>query len=327
MEHGSSQHSSANFDSTSCAHLSCIGKATCPASSASRSASSYFGKFNGLFWRGSRINSLGKMPFAPVSYANAKLLNYEMPEIHSSGKIVLLGDSNAGHMVYGLSLLYGERLKHYATPGWPYLDGVRYRPGFVPHPDHVGSPEITQKALEEIEADPTIRLVIISNSYLMYLPGDNLRSISGAATSETVAQAYEAGMYRTAQRLQARGKKVLLIKSIPNYSMLATVKACVAEVRPQLRHQPEDCRRSRAVIESERAEYDGIIKRIEAGLPAVRTFNTLDVLCDAQYCYVERDGILMYIDPGHYTTAGSQLMGAAVAKYIEQMLLARNGMN
>lgn len=265
-----------------------------------------------------------KMPFAPASYANAKLLNYEIPEIHSSGKIVLLGDSNAGHMVYGLSLLYGERLKHYATPGWPYLDGVGYRPGFVPHSDHVGSPELTKKALEEIEADPDIRLVIISNSYLMYLPGDNLRSISGAATSETVAQAYEAGMYRTAQRLQASGKKILLIKSIPNYPMLATVKACVAEVRPQLRRQPEDCRRSRAVIQSEREEYDGIVQRIAAGLPGVRTFNTLDVLCDAQYCYVERDGILMYIDPGHYTTAGSQLMGAAVAKYIEQILLAKS---
>ena len=48
--------------------------------------------------------------------------------------------------------------------------------------------------------------------------------------------------------------------------------------------------------------------------------NTLDELCDAQYCYINHKGVQMYIDPGHFTTAGSQLMEAALARKIEDAL-------
>lgn len=262
---------------------------------------------------------MGKLPFAPTPYANAPLPTYSKPEIRSRGKIVLLGDSNAGHMDYGLLLLYGDRLTTYATPGWPYLDGVKYREGYVPHHDHKGSPKLSEESLKKIESDAEVRLVIISNAYLMYLPADNLRSISGAPPSETVGQAYEAGMRRTIQRLRASGKQVMVIKSIPTYPMLSTVTACSAEVRPRLRRQPNNCVRSREIIQSERAEYDGIISRAVAGLSGVTIFDTLKVLCDANHCYVDRDGVQMYIDSGHYTTAGSQLMGAAVASRVEQL--------
>jgi peptidoglycan/LPS O-acetylase OafA/YrhL/lysophospholipase L1-like esterase len=261
---------------------------------------------------------MGRLPVAQA-YPNAPLQTYDKPVVRSQGKIILLGDSNAGHFSYGLSLLYGERLTTIATPGWPYLDGVRYREGYVPHREHQGSPALTEDALRRIETDDAVRLVILSNAHLMYLPSDNLRSVGGSS-GETVAQAYEAGMRRTLERLRRSGKAVVLVKAVPTYPMLSAVTACTTDVRPVLRRQPADCQRARVTVDAERAGYDALITRVLQGLEGVRVFDTLEELCDAQYCYVSRDGIQMYIDSGHFTTAGSQLMGAALARQVEAAL-------
>ena len=272
---------------------------------------------SGLFaWMGFS----GRVPFMAVSYANSPLSAYDKPQVTSHGKVALMGDSNAGHLFYGLSLLYGERLELAATPGWPYLDGVRYRNGFVPHAEHVGTPAMTEQTLRHIESDPDIRLVVLSNAYQLYFNEDSLRSIKGTRYDETSVQAYERGMRKTIERLLAQNKKVVLIKSIPTYLSLSTVIACTSEVRPLWRRQPPGCVRPREAINAERREYDAIVDRLVAGYGGIYVFDTLDELCDARYCYVNRKGVQMYIDPGHFTTAGSQLIGAALAQTIEDAL-------
>lgn len=269
-----------------------------------------------LAWMGFK----GKVPFTAAPYTNAALEVYDKPEIKSHGKVMLMGDSNAGHLVYGLSLLYGDRLAYVATPGWPYLDGVKYRNGYVPHPEHVGTPGMTEQALARIESDPEIRVVVLSVVYRMYFAQDSLRSIKGGGYEETASQAYERGLRRTVERLLAQKKKVVLVKSIPTYSDLLTVTACTNEVRPLWRREPAECLQSRQVVDIERREYDAVVQRVLQGREGVSVLNTLDELCDTQYCYVNHKGIQMYIDPGHFTTAGSQLMAAALARKIEDAL-------
>ncbi|WP_147433277.1 acyltransferase family protein [Acidovorax sp. 94] len=269
-----------------------------------------------LAWMGSS----GKIPLTAAPYPNAALVAYDKPEVKSQGRVALLGDSNAGHFSYGLSVLYGDRLDVTATPGWPYFDGVKYRDGHTRHPEHVGAPEMTEQVLRRIESDPEIRLVILSNVYRIYFVGNSLRSIQGAGPDETSTQAYERGLQRTVQRLLAGQKKVVLVKSIPTHSVLLNVTGCLDEVRPTWRRQPVECVRSRDAVEAERREYDAMVDRLIAGLQGVYVFNTLDELCDAQYCYINRDGVQMYIDSGHFTTAGSQIMGAALARKVEEAL-------
>ncbi|WP_139019211.1 acyltransferase family protein [Acidovorax radicis] len=255
-----------------------------------------------------------------ASHINSPLENYEKPQIISRGKIHLLGDSNAGHFHYGLSLLYGDRVEVTAVPGWPYLEGVKYRDDFIPHYEHKGSPDLTERALQYIESDAETRLVILSTAYLMYFPSDNLRSVESAVPGETSAQAYEKGLRRTIKRLLAKDKRVLLVKSIPTYPMLSTVMACSSEVRPPWRLRPANCERSRELVESERREYDTMVARVIHGLEGVTVFDTLNDLCDSQSCYVNRNGVQMYIDSGHFTTAGSQIMGAALGRLAEEIL-------
>jgi hypothetical protein len=263
------------------------------------------------------VASQGKMPLVTPPYENAALQVYDKPAVTSQGKVMLLGDSNAGHLVYGLSLLYGDRVSHIATPGWPYLDGVRYRDGYVPHPEHVGTPQMTEQALRGIEADPDIRVVVLSIVHRMYFAQDGLRSVQGGGYEETAYQAYEKGLLRTVERLQRHNKKVVLVKAIPTYSSLLTVTACTSGVRPLGRREPAECTQPRAAVDAERREYDAIVQRVVQQRPGVRVFNTLDELCDARFCYVNRKGVQMYIDPGHFTTAGSQLMAAALARTVE----------
>lgn len=270
----------------------------------------------GIGWLG----LAGKVPLTGVPYPNAALTAYDKPEIKSQGKIALVGDSNAGHLFYGLSLLYGNRLEVASTPGWPYLDGVRYRPGYMPHPEHVGTPEMTEKVLRRLESDSDVRLVVLSNVYLIYFTGNSLRSIRGAGPDETSTQAYERGLRRTLERLVAKQKKVVLVKSIPIHSVLLNVTGCAGDVRPALRREPAECLRARDAVDAERREYDAMVERVIGGLQGVHVLNTLDELCDAQYCYINHKGVQMYIDPGHFTTAGSQLMAAALARKIEDAL-------
>ena len=269
-----------------------------------------------LAWMG----SAGKVPLTAAPYVNAALPAYDKPLIQSQGRIALIGDSNAGHLVYGLSPLYGDRLDVSATPGWPYLDGVRYRSGFVPHPEHVGTPEMTEAALRRIEADPEVRLVVLSNVYSIYFTGNSLRSIGGAGQTETSAQAYERGLQRTLQRLLAKHKKVVLVKTIPIQSPLLNVTGCADGVLPILRRRPAECVRSRQAVESERQDYEAMLERVAAQVEGVTLFNTFDVLCDVQSCYVNRNGVQMYVDSGHFTAAGSQLMAVALARKIEDVL-------
>lgn len=251
--------------------------------------------------------------------AGGPLQEYSKPQITSTGGVHLLGDSNAGHFFHGLSLLYGDRLALTAAPGWPYLDGVQHSPTYVPLRNHQGSPQLTQEALQRIEADPQLRAVILSTAYRMYLPLDNLRSIGGPV-GETTAQAYENGLRRTAQRLVAQGKKVVIVKSVPIYPTLATVIACSDTFRPAWRRAPDDCTRPRHLVDAERQEYDALVQRAVQGLPGVLVHDTLADLCDERLCYVHRNGIQMYVDSGHFTTAGSQIMGASLARTVEQVL-------
>ena len=206
--------------------------------------------------------------------------------------------------------------------GWPYLDGVDWKPGHTPHPGHKGTPANTEAALTSLAGDPEIKVVIIANAYLMYLPADNLRRMGGPA-SETGAQAYEAGMRQTVQRLLSSGKKVVVIESIPTYPMLATALACDATIRPRFRRQPAACVVSRADIEAERQQYLGTLDRALDGLAGVSRFNTMDELCDDRFCYVNKGGDQLYYDPGHFSAEGSQLVSAPLARRIEQLLQPR----
>lgn len=249
---------------------------------------------------------------------NQPLETYARPEVTLTRKVALLGDSNAGHFSYGLSLLYGDRLVTIASPGWPYLAGTDFRQDYVRHPDHTGTPALTEEALSRLSGDPEIDVVIISNAFTLYFQSDSLRSTASTIPGETAAQAYSAGLKRTTQRLVAAGKRVVFVKAVPTFKVASTF-ACEVTPPPLRNQHADQCSRPLAEVRAERDEFNRVVAEALSGITHVAVFDTVDELCDADACHIIRDGNVMYADPGHFSTAGSQLMGAALARAVEAL--------
>jgi hypothetical protein len=237
------------------------------------------------------------------------------PRVTSEKKVVLLGDSEAGVFAQGLTPIY-QNLVTFATSAWPYLVGVRYRPGLVLGPGQIGTVAMTEQAMAAIVSDPFVDVVIIAHMYVVYLDQDQIRSYP-AVPGETGAMSYEAGLRRTVKLLTKAGKKVVYLKSIPFRADVASILACSSSTLPIPRKQPHDCLRSRADIQNSRAAYEQVLIRALDGITDVWVFDPLPYLCDQSTCYVERDGVLLYQDVAHLNVAGAQLVGAKLAKYVE----------
>lgn len=256
---------------------------------------------------------------ARYGIAKAPIAAHALPTITNTSKVVLLGDSHAGHFAPGLFTLYREKLSQVTSAGWPFLVGTGYRQDYVPHRTHTGTPELTADGIERIVSDRSIDIVIVANAYNMYFEEDSLRSYPSSAAGETSPSAYESGLRQTVKVLTDAGKKVIYVKTVPYVYNVASVAACSINALPILRRHPPDCLIPMIDIENRRKTYDEIVTRALAGLSGVAIFDTLKQLCDERYCYVEKDGVLMYKDPSHLSDSGSALLGIELAKLIETM--------
>ena len=252
-------------------------------------------------------------------YTGAALARVDVPVPHvaTNAKLVILGDSNASHLAPGLGPIYGKKLEMVATPGWPYLVGTMYRPGFPRHFSLVGTPQTTEAGLQKILADGAADVVVISNAYSMYMTQDLLVSQGEHAPDEPGAAAYEHGLARTIKLLTQNGKKVIVFKSIPTRGDVGSIFACASSALPIRRLQPNGCERPLADVQRDRQAYDQAVARSMAGVPNVWLFDPLPYLCDQRSCYIERDGTLLYGDMSHLSLAGSQVIGVALANLVE----------
>jgi peptidoglycan/LPS O-acetylase OafA/YrhL len=246
-------------------------------------------------------------------------LTYTPPKSTRTSKVVLLGDSNASHLMPGLLPIFENSLIEIAIPGWPFFVGTAYRKGYVPPgKEHVGTLQMTEKAFSLIVSDPAIDVVIISNQHDYYFTIDILRSYPNVSSKETSAMAYEAGLQRTIKALIDAGKQVIVVKSIPLIRVSST-SVCAASNLVIQRRRLEACRPQRKDVQKSRENYDLALNRALKDFPDVAIFDTMAYLCDEQYCYAEKRGVLLYNDSMHLSNAGSELVAVELAKRVETM--------
>jgi peptidoglycan/LPS O-acetylase OafA/YrhL len=251
-------------------------------------------------------------------YGNSNSIALEnQPEINKTRKVAILGDSNAGVLSFGLAAVYHERLVGTATASWPNLSGVTFNRGFTAHsPD--ATPQATEQALAKIASDRSVDTVVISHSSFAWLVQDSLRSYPESAPDETSALAYEAGLRRTVKMMTDAGKAVVYVKSIPFLYSVPLVEACFSTALPVSRKQPSQCVTPFANVQEHQKEYSAVVSRALKDLPLVSVFETLPYLCDENYCYVEKNGLLMYRDAGHLSELASLLVGFDVVRLVER---------
>lgn len=244
------------------------------------------------------------------------------PRITTKAKAAMIGDSFAGYLDAPLRAMYGDRLLTFAGPSWPYLQGLDFKPGLRPS-NWPGNPQQTEKVLATIVSDTAIEAVVIFHAAQPYVDLDNLRSYPVPVPGETSLTVYEAGVRRTLKLLTDAGKRVVYVKSNPFLYMLL-VEVCSSTALPVPRTRPSECVIPVDVVRQRTRTYNEIVDRALEGMPNVSVLDTAQLLiCDERFCYVERDGMLMYRDAAHLSPVACQILAFLIAKTIETQISDR----
>ncbi len=126
------------------------------------------------------------------------------------------------------------------------------------------------------------------------------------------AQTLERSLRETFVALRAAGLSVMVVAPTPE--MAFTVPECLAR-----RHEGA-CGTRRSAVEQRRAPALSAIRAAASGLDGIDIWDPLDSLCDAETCFVVRDGIVMYTDEDHFTATWSRRMAAAAAAPIARLV-------
>jgi peptidoglycan/LPS O-acetylase OafA/YrhL len=237
------------------------------------------------------------------------------PQLATKAKVALIGDSFAGILHVPLQTMYGDRLVTFAAANWPYLSGVSYKPDVLLRPKV--TPEETGKTLSTIMSDATIDAVIIFNNS-GYTEGDSLGSYPISPPGETSAMAYEAALRRTVKLMTGAGKRVVYVRSNPFLNEIPLVEVCSSAALPVPRKRPSGCTLPVDVVRQRLQHYNGVVDRALDGVQGVSVLDpTQLVTCDERFCYVERNGVLLYRDQSHLSPIATMIVASAVAKLVE----------
>jgi hypothetical protein len=156
------------------------------------------------------------------------------------------------------------------------------------------------RALTRVDAHPGG--VIDANARLGVWPHDQ----SGAL------QTLERSLRDTFAQLQTIGLDVMVVAPTPEMSF--TVPECLAR-RPE-----RSCVTTRAAVAARRAGALAAIRAAASGFERVRVWDPIDSLCDAETCFVARDGIVMYTDEDHFTASWSRRLARPAAEVVDWLV-------
>lgn len=229
--------------------------------------------------------------------------------------VAVIGDSHAGHLGTGLLDIFRDSGMNVT---------VRQRPMCMPlFSLQMGSRKyfdclgFIDKALQESIESPSIHEIVLSgyaNNFIYKYPdgvpgNPNLRDIASDSAGEpnpehlaALAQALDV----TLDRLSRSGKRIVFL--VDNPEITFEPRECVSARRVSLpgHELRSPCAIERAVYEKRAADYLRLVADAEKRFPAVAFVRTDEVLCDADKCWVMKDGVLLYSDRSHLTPAGSR---------------------
>lgn len=238
-------------------------------------------------------------------------------EIHPS--VVIIGDSHAPRIYYGLKNLYkanGVGLGVFGGGGGcPPLFNVISKDN--PGKDKRLCLEWTNKALLRILKEDSIKEVILASRGPLYITGKGF----GAEkyTSWTLhlkgqeqglrknSEVFEIGLNKTVAALQKAGKKVIFLYDVPELGF--HVIRCAATRPISITSKVMDpCIIERSVFDERNKDFRTMTERVFSRYKDVKVIDLAEALCDNQYCYGAKDGVLLYSDDDHLSRRGSEFV-------------------
>jgi peptidoglycan/LPS O-acetylase OafA/YrhL len=234
----------------------------------------------------------------------------EINDINKFPTVLLIGDSNANHFYPGLAQAYArtkDNLLNLGQGACPPFFGTNVT-------SDVGDLHCEKSidiALEYALESKTVKTVVLSMLPYTTPRKGQIYSISYPHNSVITAplEILEDAMRLTLRRLTAAGKQVVFIISIPQLDF--DPATCVSDrpwrITPAQLKNP--CATPRKEADKLSGAYRSMVKRVLQDFPQVRLWDSTRELCDGEYCWAMKDGVLLYRDSAHLNEAGSFFMG------------------
>jgi hypothetical protein len=260
-------------------------------------------------------------------FNNANTVNF-------STKIMLLGDSHAGHLASGLQNIFGENLVVRSYAGCiPFYNVDRYDSRFVPGEC---AKNINQQ-LNEFESDPKYGLIILSTMGPVYLDGTPFKDKDKARVTGLGVElidnkseknrwiVFETGMRNTLKKLSLHSnKKIVFVLDVPELGIedryCGSPKNSITVIGTKFSTGKEityeRCKQTRADFDERNNRYHNLIRAILKDFPNVNLFDPTLLFCDAEWCYGSKDGIKLYRDVDHLSEFGSAYVANSLSKIV-----------
>lgn len=257
------------------------------------------------------------------------------------GKVMLLGDSHARHLAFGLSKYFGEDLVRKYLVGCLPFNVDRYN-----HLKQDECVEKTNEALNEFINDDSYSLLVLSHLGPAYLDNTAFRNLGvhqikggGGASAKNPNptgrwEFFEQGIRETFSELSLlSNKKVVYLIDVPELVIDDTPvgifnRACLSHIDRQIFGKvfrvyenttaAETCKIPREEYDQRASRYLKLLDEVSSDFPKIIFVNPTSILCDNEYCYGIKNDILLYRDLDHLSNHGSLM----VADYLIEELLA-----
>ncbi|PKO57613.1 MAG: hypothetical protein CVU25_07365, partial [Betaproteobacteria bacterium HGW-Betaproteobacteria-19] len=124
----------------------------------------------------------------------------------------------------------------------------------------------------------------------------------------------------TLQRLEAAGKRVVLMHMVPELDFNA--RECI-DWHPNRfvsRTPRPDCSVSRELIRKRNLEFRPAIEQVLGAHPGVRVFDPHLLMCSDAVCRGKRDGVLLYRDDDHLSLDGARWLGTKMKEQLPGLI-------
>jgi peptidoglycan/LPS O-acetylase OafA/YrhL len=238
------------------------------------------------------------------------------PDIAPS--VLVIGDSHANHWVPGIKAQDGRGILNIGEGGCPFFERV-----------HVESrTDYTKKdcertmsrAFEVLQNSPSITSVVLSARTATFIPGPSygnndskplvtfhLPGVTLEGVTESNSNIYTHELRYTLAKLTALGKGITFVLQVPELGF--EPQSCV-RLRPfdAFKDVRVPCAVNRADVERRQHDYRAIAIGVLKDFPNVKVLDPFPVICDAEWCGGQADGMFLYRDRDHMTVEGSTVV-------------------
>lgn len=223
---------------------------------------------------------------------------------------LLLGDSNADHLFWGftsksnlklISLGQGGCAPFFGLSTYFYMEGEQ------------NCHETITPALNFALQNPSIKTIIISMAGQGFinskrnLYGDEMKIHSSKNDIKIDNNLlFTNSMRFTLKKLLDSKKEIIYILPIPRLDFHPRDCAKIRSFKVSNNKNNPLCATSRNLFDNDTEPYLNLVLRVLKELPLISIFNPANELCDEEYCYALKNGILLYRDELHLSDAGSE---------------------